>query len=192
MSIGLMADRGIFVQFELRPEEDRAETMRVGHPVFKDVEYAVITPAGGGLTVEKIVTEQLLNEWKYGAGERKPPRPYLIGQYESWKAGNEPAANGIDIKNWPGATPAQVKTCLEAQLRTVEQLATAHEAAIARLGMGGRALKDKAIAYLKAAEGQGVMAEAMADMKTQMENMKAEMAALRETNERLARKKSAA
>lgn len=140
-----------YVEFELRPEEDRAASIEAGHPVFKDVEYAVITMPGGGLVVDKPITPDLLNEWKHGKN-RKPPSPFALSAYNAWKEGQEAPLNGTPLSNWPGVTPAQLKMCVGANIRTVEDLADAHEDALRRMGMGARALKDKAAAYLRASE----------------------------------------
>ena len=78
--------------------------------------------------------------------------PYYIQAYEAWKAGLDIPANGLDVKNWPGVTPAQLKTCQEAGVRTVEDLAAANADTIRRLGMGGLSLVEKAKVYLDNAE----------------------------------------
>ena len=142
---------GFYVEFELRPEEDREETISQGMPVFKDVEFAMITMPGGGLVVDKPINEALLYEWKNGDNRRKPPSPFAYRAYEAWKEGREAPVNGTDLKNWPGVTPAQLKTCQNATVRTIEDLAAANADTIRKLGMGGVAMMEKAKAYLAAA-----------------------------------------
>jgi hypothetical protein len=142
---------GFYVEFELRPEEDREETISQGMPVFKDVEFAMITMPGGGLVVDKPINEALLYEWKNGDNRRKPPSPFAYRAYEAWKEGREAPVNGTDLKNWPGVTPAQLKTCQNATVRTIEDLAEANADTIRKLGMGGVAMMEKAKAYLAAA-----------------------------------------
>jgi hypothetical protein len=142
---------GFYVEFELRPEEDREETISQGMPVFKDVEFAMITMPGGGLVVDKPINEALLHEWKNGDNRRKPPSPFAYRAYEAWKEGREAPVNGTDLKNWPGVTPAQLKTCQNATVRTIEDLAEANADTIRKLGMGGVAMMEKAKAYLASA-----------------------------------------
>ena len=142
---------GFYVEFELRPEEDREETISQGMPVFKDVEFAMITMPGGGLVVDKPINEALLHEWKNGDNRRKPPSPFAFRAYEAWKEGREAPVNGTDLKNWPGVTPAQLKTCQNATVRTIEDLAAANADTIRKLGMGGVAMMEKAKAYLASA-----------------------------------------
>lgn len=142
---------GFYVEFELRPEEDREESIAQGMPVFKDVEFAMITMPGGGLVVDKPINEALLYEWKNGDNRRKPPSPFAYRAYEAWKEGREAPVNGTDLKNWPGVTPAQLKTCQNATVRTIEDLAEANADTIRKLGMGGVAMMEKAKAYLASA-----------------------------------------
>jgi hypothetical protein len=142
---------GFYVEFELRPEEDREASIDQGMPVFKDVEFAMITMPGGGLVVDKPINEALLYEWKNGDNRRKPPSPFAYRAYEAWKEGREAPVNGTDLKNWPGVTPAQLKTCQNATVRTIEDLAEANADTIRKLGMGGVAMMEKAKAYLAAA-----------------------------------------
>ena len=142
---------GFYVEFELRPEEDREASIDQGMPVFKDVEFAMITMPGGGLVVDKPINEALLHEWKNGDNRRKPPSPFAYRAYEAWKEGREAPVNGTDLKNWPGVTPAQLKTCQNATVRTIEDLAEANADTIRKLGMGGVAMMEKAKAYLASA-----------------------------------------
>jgi len=162
---------GFYVEFELRAEEDRDETMKVGHPVFYDTEIAIITMPGGNLVVDKLISDDLLNEWRRGIPGRKQASPFAIAAYEAWKDGREAPVNGIDLKNWPGVTPAQLKMCQGCNIRTVEDLATANADAIRKMGMGGVALKDKAISYLKSA-GVNKNSEEVSALKVEMESLR--------------------
>lgn len=157
---------GFHVSFEQRPVEDREQTIKAGHPVFRDVDYANITMPGGGLVVDKEVTKELLGEWKIGNG-RKPPSPFALTAYDAWKDGREAPVDGTDLKNWPGVTPAQLKTCQAASILTVENLASANADTLRKLGMGAVALKEKAAAYLDSAQGNKA-SEEIAAMKVEM------------------------
>jgi hypothetical protein len=161
---------GFYVEFELRAEEDRGATMKTGHPVFQDVEVAVITMPGGNLVVDKFVTPELLDEWKRG-NTRKPPSPFALHAYDAWKEGREAPVNGIDLKNWPGVTPAQLKMCQGCNIRTVEDLADANADSIRKMGMGAVALKNKATSYMASA-GTNRNSEEVAALKVEMESLR--------------------
>jgi FtsZ-binding cell division protein ZapB len=162
---------GFHVDFELRAEEDREASIKSGHPVFRDVEIAILTMPGGNLVLDKLVNDELLREWKVGVPGRKPPSPFAMSAYEAWKDGREAPVNGIDLKNWPGVTPAQLKMCQGISVRTVENLAEANADTIRKLGMGGVALKDKAAAYLLSA-GKNKASEEVSALKVEMQSLK--------------------
>ena len=165
-------DRPCYIEFELRADEDRNATIEAGMPVFKDVEYAKLTPAGsqGTLVSEKVVTDQLLNEWRHGDRRGSRPIPYYIQAYEAWKQGLEVPVNGSSVKHWPGVTPAQLRTCQEAGIQTVEDLALSNADTIRRLGMGGLALVKKAKIYLENA-GTNKAAEQISALELKIEAM---------------------
>ena len=162
---------GFYVEFELRAVEDRNASVVAGYPVFHDVETAIITMPGGNLVVDKLVNDQLINEWTRGVPGRKPPSPFAIHAYEAWKDGREAPVNGIDLKNWPGVTPAQLKMCQGCNIRTVEDLAGANADALRKLGMGGVALKDKAASYLQSA-GTNKNSEEVSALRVKMESLR--------------------
>ena len=161
---------GFYVEFELRPEEDREQTLKQGMPIYRDIEFAVITMPGGGLVVDKKITPELLQEWKHGDNRRKPPSPFAFRAYEAWRDGHDIPVNGTDLKNWPGVTPAQLKTCLAATVRTIEDLATANADTIRKMGMGAVALSQKAQSYLESA-GNNKASEEVASLRVKMEAM---------------------
>ena len=161
---------GFYVDFELRPEEDREQSIAQGMPVYKDVEFAIITMPGGGLVVDKQITDDLLQEWRHGDKRRKPPSPFAFTAYEAWKDGREAPVNGTDLKNWPGVTPAQLKTCHNATVRTIEDLAEANADTIRKLGMGGVAMAEKAKSYLAAAVNNKA-SEEVAALKIKVDNL---------------------
>ena len=180
--------RPCYIEFELNAVEDRDASIEQGMPVYKDVEIAHLTPIGcqGTNVVQKFITEKQLDEWRFGDNRRQGPVPYYIDAYEAWKAGLAIPANGLDIKNWPGVTPAQLKTCQEAGVRTVEDLGEANADTIRRLGMGSVSLVQKAKIYLenaetnKAAEEISALRMQMADMKTLLDTQKDQISELQE------------
>jgi hypothetical protein len=81
---------------------------------------------------------------------------------------------------------------LDLNFRTVEQLAEATEEGIGRMGMGGRALKAKAQAYLDASNGPGKVAAELDELRVQIKTLterdaarEAELTKLQAENEAL-------
>jgi hypothetical protein len=152
-----------YVRFEIRPEEDRAATIKAGHYVGNDVVYAIVTPAGTKDRIEKKVDDWLAN-LEEGVKQERVPESWLHHyrrKYEDYKASRETPETGAPIKDWPSVTPAQVNSLLDMGITTVELLAEANEEALARLGMGARALKQKAVIWLESSNEQGKLVEKM-------------------------------
>lgn len=149
-----------FVRFETRAVEDREQSVSQGHFVAKDVIYAVITPAGTKDRIEK-VAEEWLHDLEEAVRQERFPQQWLSAFQQAftyWKENHELPEDGTSVSNWPGASPAQVRMFLDIGLRTVEQVAEANEEALSRMGMGARALKQKAQAWLDAAHDTGKVA----------------------------------
>lgn len=161
--------RPSFVTFEYVAEEDRTATLANGHYTSKDVAYAFITPQG---SKDRIVRkadewlEQLQQQVREGRMPADWERAY-VNAYKAWKSGLEIPVSGMSLRNWPAASPAQIKTLLDMNIRTVEELAAANEEALSRIGMGGRALKQLATEWLSSARNVGRHAEEMAALRVE-------------------------
>lgn len=71
-----------------------------------------------------------------------------------------------------------MKQLLDAKVRTVEDLAQANEETLAMLGMGGRALKDKAVSWLQSAGSTGKTTEELTALRLAHDGLKERNAAL--------------
>lgn len=174
------------VQFSIEAIEDREASIAADALVMKDVHVAKITadkntaiehqlavvrpqPDGQPPVVEEL---SALKRWRGAASRARGPRATprdedevkWLACYEAWLEGNEEPEFGFALKNWPHITPAMVKNCIRAGVRTVEELAEANESTLGQIGMGSVALKQKAQAYL-AAGGTG--AEKIAALETE-------------------------
>ena len=166
-----MEDRPPYVVFEVRPEEDRAQTQQTGHYVAKDVVYAVVTPAGSKDRIEREVSLWLAST-RQGVRDGRMPEAWLRhyeAAYAAFKSGQEPPLSGTPLRSWPPASPAIVATCIASGIRTVEDLAQANEEALGRLGMGARALRETARNWLSEAASSGTLVARMAEMEQRLE-----------------------
>lgn len=167
-----------YVSFETRAVEDRAASVDAGHYVAKDEIYAIITPAGSKDRTERVASEWFEQLAEQVRQERFPAewlRSYKA-MFKEWQEGNEPAVDGTDVRHWSVASPAQVAMLLNFKVRTVEDLSVANEETIGRLGMGARALKQRAIDWLAASKDSGKLTETVSSLRN-------ENAALKERNE---------
>lgn len=173
-------DRPPYVSFETKSIEDRAASIEAGLYKTRDVDFAHVTPQGSKDRIERNVAEWFeALESQVAQGRFK--REWLTGfreSYKAWKDGRELPLKGTPILTWPVLSPSQVKSVLDAHVRTVEDLAAANEETIARIGMGGRALKDKAVSWLSAASGNGKVTEELAALRVKNEAAEARNIAL--------------
>ena len=158
-----------FVSFEMRAVEDRAASIKEGHLVLRDVPFICLIPHGseGRTKIEQQYSEWLLkirtvkgDVRAAGAGSDTPamsasrfPSAWverIEKAFEAWKAGVTLDIEGTPLRNWPVITRSQLANCEGLHLYASEDLATASDDTIERLGMGGRALQARARDWLKA------------------------------------------
>lgn len=157
----LKKDRPSYVRFEKRAVEDREASIKNGHYSTKDVDFVVITPFGSADEIPREAQEWLAYQRQQVSEGRLPDEWYerYKAAYNRWKKNEEEPEEGTPIKDWPPLSPAERQNLLAMNIRTVEDLATINESGIARIGMGGHALKQKAARWLEAANDTGKLAE---------------------------------
>lgn len=164
-----------YVIFETRAVEDRTASVDSGHYVPKDVVFALVTPAGTKDRLEKEADAWLEGILEGVRQERIPADWY--DQYkdalERYRRNQEIPENGISILNWPAVSPAQTRLLLDLNLRTVEDVAAMTEEAVQRIGMGARALKARAQAYLDTAKTTGVPAAELETLRQKNSELEA-------------------
>ena len=175
-------ERPPHVTFHREAVKDKVASMAAGRAVYKDVDFVTLVPIGtkGDSVVHEVESwfQQLSSRVEAG---KFPPKWFedFKGAYDFWKRGEEPPVNGLSVKNWSIATPAEVRTMLDTNIFSVEDMAQAPEDAIRRLGMGGRALQQKAQAFLAQADG-GKVAEEIAALKHENEVLRGRNQSLEE------------
>jgi hypothetical protein len=159
-----------FVTFEREAVEDRAQTIATGKYSTKDVAFARVTRPGSRdtLVVEaENWLKQLTDRAKQGlCPETWPPHFKLM--FEQWKSGEEPPVTGTAIKGWQMLSPAAQKLVIQAGFRTVEDVAAAGDAELAAIGMGAVEIRNKARAWLEAADGPGKLAAKLDALQVQL------------------------
>lgn len=169
-----LEDRPPFVTFETRSVEDRQASIDAGHYVGRDVDWVFITPAGSKDRIERVVSEWFDKLEQDLLAERISPTwvQSYKASYQAFREGKEPPVVGTSILNWPGLSPSQAKTLLSLNIRAVEDLAAANEETIARLGMGGRALKQRAVDWLASAASTGQVAEEISALRVERDELR--------------------
>lgn len=168
------------IRFETRTEEDRAASIDAGHKVYRDVDWVIVTPQGSRDFVENHAEQWLKNI--QGRAE--------VGQYDQewvttfrkmyamYKEGKEMPVEGTPLRMLAHLfSPAEIANCANVHIQTLEQLASANEESIARLGMGAREWKHRAQEAIKLSEGKGD-AMKIAAMETENADLKARVSDL--------------
>lgn len=166
--IGLLQERPPYVRFEIQEAEYR-DNNGVTHT--REVERVLVTPAGSKDVHVADAVDWIRN--KKIDSQQDPPRfpPEWINRIEArfqqWKQGNEIPEDGTPIRGWPVLSRSEIARCITANILTVEDLAALNEGGMENLGMGARAMKDKAVAWLAEKAGTGHLAEQVAALKQQ-------------------------
>lgn len=183
----IQKERPPYVTFEIRAEEDREKSIESGIYSTKDVDYAIITPAGSKDRIERRVDEWLEN-MQQQAQEGRVPMEWVRAYrdaYKAWKEDRQIPDSGHPIVNWPAISPAQIKSLLDLRVRTIEDLAEANEETLNRIGMGSRTLKQRAQDWLDNAKTGATIAD-LTQLRADLDNLRVRNETLEAQNRELA------
>ena len=169
-----------YVRFERIAVEDPVATREAGHYVARDIDMANITPPYSK-DVMKYKVANWLVQLDSDVNNGRIPVEWLQkykAAYEAWKKGQELPLEGIPIKGWGVCSPAQQETLIKLHILTVEQLASANEEGLRRIGMGAVDLKNKADAWLKQLKKAGPATIEIAELKKENSSLKASVDSL--------------
>jgi hypothetical protein len=156
-----------YIRFETRAVARQKLVEEGGALFYEDVDFALITSHGSKDTVEKVVGEYFVY-LKDQVRQGRYPQQWLDAyhaSYRAWKNDQEMPVLGTPIKNWPAASPAEMKALSNLGIRAVEDLATANEELMGKLGMGGRSLKDRAKDWVTSSAAQAPLVAQMDAMR---------------------------
>lgn len=174
-SPAIKEDRPSYVRFEKRPVEDRNLSISNGHFTTVDVDFAVITPHGTSDEIPRVVKDWFEYLTQAVREERVPARffEYYKGCYDHYLKGEEAPLTGTPIKDWPPLSPAERTNLIAARVYTVEDLAAANEATLGVLGMGARALQQKAENWLRSSTDLGKITEEISALQVANKRLEA-------------------
>lgn len=135
-------DENLLVKFYMDPMEDPAASKKEGRPIFKEVEWIDIRIPGSR---DNIVIRPV----REGDKQRFAAH-YAAFRNRVEKGGEEMIGTPLEV--WPVVSSSQAKELHFFNIRTVEGLAGAPDS-LGQKFMGFQSLKDRARAFLKAAEG---------------------------------------
>lgn len=123
---------------------------------YKEVDYVEYAKKGSTLSTTVETIERV---------KKHNPAVWHVVQpvYEAWQKGQEAPIAGTPLDQWPAVTRGQADALKLMHIRSVEDVATMNEQAMENFGLGARMLRDKAIAFITAKEGQAKLADALVE-----------------------------
>lgn len=106
--------------------------------------------------------------------------PVIKARYEAWKEGQAEPVDGTPLDVWPAVHKGQVDQLRLIHIRTVEDVAGLTDGDLERVGMGARALRDKARDFIEAKKGSAAIIEAKNQLEGENAQLRAELDELRE------------
>ena len=180
-------DRPAYVRFEALAVEDKPASLKAGHYIAKDVEYALITPPYSK-DIFKIKVQQWKDNMRQDVANGRLPEQWMdmyLNAYKKWKEGQDVPLNGTPIKGWGVISPAQQETLIRMSILTVEDLAAANEEGMRRIGMGALELKNKAKGWLAQLNDKGPLTQEISAVRAENDLLKASVASLQKQVEGL-------
>lgn len=141
----------------------------------REVDYVTLVKIGGnGTTIRDRVSR-----YQKGKGdEDKAIFASFKPHYEAWLKSEELPVDGTPLAAWPGISKNQADRLRNMHILTVEACAEMNDASCEHYGMGARALKDTAKAFLLAKD-KGAAAREIAELRERDTKREEEMAELR-------------
>ena len=199
-TVGGASIRPPYVRFKRVAVRDHAKSTDAGYEVTRDEDFACITPPGSRDCVEKVAAEWLKEiEAKSRNGDQGWPFAFVQGfkmAYEQYLQQNEMPPMGTPVRGFPLLQPSEQQRCLSANILTVEDLATANEQSLSRIGMGARAMSEKASTWLRSRDdGSARVASENVNLRAENDRLKDQLAkaqeSIRDLERELKQKKAA-
>jgi len=175
-------DRPSYVRFEVRAVKDPQASLKAGHYVSMDEDWALISALGSTDVVPK-KAEKWFDIVETNVKRGREPAKHLDMYreiYDRWKRGLEAPVNGTSVKDWNTLSPAQCDNLISVGLRTIEDVAQAPDDAMRKYGLGMQDLKQRANAWLQAAKDHGPLIEEVAQLKNQNKQLEGTINSLQE------------
>ena len=163
-------ESNLFVSFYTDAIELKAQSEKEGRPIFKDVPFVrIIVPGDTNNVIERVADD---------SDKQRFPKAWA-----RFQAAETEAQEGTPLEQWPQITRSLLKECKYFEIHTVEALAGISDSHIARMGMGFSDLRNKAKAWLKAAEGTADLTAQAAEnekLRQMIADLQAQMADISE------------
>lgn len=145
------ADSRLWVQFYIRPVQNKFRSEEAGRPIFDEVEFVKIIVPGD----KNLIFDQPAD----ASHQHRFPK-----QYDRFKAGHKQSNDGTPLEAVTWLTVGQVAEFKALNIMTVEQLADVSDQ-LAQRFMGAFELRRKAQAFLEASKGEAATSKLAAELE---------------------------
>lgn len=177
----MMSDTShLHITFFVQALENPAKSKEQGRPIYDDVELVRIRFAGDPKR-ELVAPAHQAYRYDRGAERRVTYAEDFARHYEAFKDGKQDLGEGTPISELPFLTESKRSELRALNVHTAEQLAALDGTPLQRIGMGGRALKEQAVAYIEVAKGSAKdtrFAAENAELREQIAAMQEQIAAM--------------
>lgn len=191
--VSKQSEQAPFIEFILDSEEDREATLKSGGKLMmRDVHIVQLRQRGATDFATVKVSDWLAQAHRDSNAGRQPEHWASEWEkaYEKWKADMDGEnITGHDLRKWPGVSKAQLHNLRQTGIITVEDVSRMTDAVVDRMGMGARALRSRAQAWLEQANGESraeEVAQARDTIKAQASQIEDLQKQVTEINARLA------
>lgn len=140
------------LRFFTQADEVPGKSAEEGRPVYVDRDYVeIIWPGARDIICPR-------------AEDRAKKDPYVKQAYEHWKKTREQPVEGTPLTEVPFLKPSQIKEMQAQNVMSLEQLAGLTDTQAPRIAFDGMQLRDKAIAYMKAAKDTALAMKLKAEL----------------------------
>lgn len=105
--------------------------------------------------------------------------------YDAWTKNQAPPVDGTPLDAWSGLTPGMAAHLKSLNIRSVEDIACMTDNDMERVGMGARAIRDKALAFVEIQMDTAKVQNIIAEQKQTIKRQGDQIDELREAVERL-------
>lgn len=168
--------------FETHSTKNDAKSREAGRPIFDDMIVCKLKFAANKQTVGVFPAHEIFKWHTDPVTGEKEPLTYALAfpdQYRAFMAGEVQIASGTPLSELPFMTQGKRLELKAINILTAEALAAVDGGALKMLGIGGRALKEQAQAYLDSAAGTAdvsKMAAENADLRERLAALEAKFA----------------
>lgn len=172
MAISIQGDEKLVPQFSVSAKENKAKSRVAGRPIFDEKEIVTLRIPGDQ---QRVIVQPAHHVSHWDDGQPVTYAQRFNPQYLRFKDGRAQIQEGTPLAELPFLTESKRMELRAVAVHTAEALAGLDGPHLARLGMGGRELKNQAVAYLEKARGSSdvtAMAATIAALQLQIDELK--------------------